>query len=149
MKDYLVRGSIQDIDPKLYQLLKIEEARQYRRLILIPSESMTPKSVRRALGSGFHNIYAEGYSFDLTGGLSEEELFDYDKLLTEYRRYSDDRYYKGVEYADILEGIACQRAAQIFSALGDPNRLRLLTLLREYSGTCPSRSDPQPSKAKF
>ena len=115
MKDYLVRGNIEEIDPKLYELIKIEEERQYRRLILIPSESMTPKSIRRALGSGFHNIYAEGYSFDLTGGLTEDELFDYDKLLTEYRRYSDDRYYKGVEYADILEGIACQRAAQAFS----------------------------------
>ena len=115
MKDYLVRGSIEEVDPKLYELIKIEEERQYRRLILIPSESMTPKSIRRALGSGFHNIYAEGYSFGLTGGLTEEELFDYDKLLTEYRRYSDDRYYKGVEYADILEGIACQRAAQAFS----------------------------------
>jgi len=115
MKDYLVRGNIKEVDPKLYELIKIEEERQYRRLILIPSESMTPKSIRRALGSGFHNIYAEGYSFDLTGGLTEDELFDYDKLLTEYRRYSDDRYYKGVEYADILEGIACQRAAQAFS----------------------------------
>ncbi len=115
MKDYLVRGNIEEVDPRLYELIKIEEERQYRRLILIPSESMTPKSIRRALGTGFHNIYAEGYSFGLTGGLTEDELFDYDKLLTEYRRYSDDRYYKGVEYADILEGIACQRAAQAFS----------------------------------
>ena len=118
MNDFLTRGSIEDLDPKLYELLKIEQERQYRRLILIPSESMTPKAVRRALGSYFHNIYAEGYSFDLTGGLTEEELFDYDKLLTEYRRFSDDRYYKGVEYADILEGIACQRAAQAFAANG-------------------------------
>lgn len=118
MDDYLVRGKLKELDPKLYELLRIEEERQYRRLILIPSESMTPKAIRRALGSGFHNIYAEGYSFDLTGGLTEEELFDYDKLLTEYRRYSDDRYYKGVEYADILEGVACQRAAVAFAANG-------------------------------
>jgi len=118
MDDFLTRGSIKDLDPKLHDLIRIEEERQYRRLILIPSESMTPKAVRRALGSGFHNIYAEGYSFDLTGGLTEEELFDYDKLLTEYRRYSDDRYYKGVEYADILEGLAGQRAAQAFEANG-------------------------------
>ncbi len=118
MKDYLVRGKIKDLDPNLYELIRIEEERQYRRLILIPSESMTPRAIRRALGSGFHNIYAEGYSFDLTGGLSEEELFDYDKLLTEYRRYSDDRYYKGVEYADILEGVACQRAATAFASNG-------------------------------
>ena len=118
MDDYLVRGKLKKLDPKLYELLRIEEERQFRRLILIPSESMTPKAIRRALGSGFHNIYAEGYSFDLTGGLSEDELFDYDKLLTEYRRYSDDRYYKGVEYADILEGVACQRAAIAFASNG-------------------------------
>ena len=118
MKDFLVRGDIASLDPNLDQLLRIEEERQYRRLILIPSESISSQAIRDALGSGFHNIYAEGYSFDLTGGLSEEELFDYDKLLTEYRRYSDDRYYKGVEYADILEGVACQRAAQAFASNG-------------------------------
>jgi glycine hydroxymethyltransferase len=118
MKDFLFRGDVHDLDPRLDELLRIEEERQYRRIILIPSESYTPKAVREALGSGFHNIYAEGYSFDLTGGLTEDELFDYDKLLTEYRRYSDDRYYKGVEYADILEGIACQRAAQAYATNG-------------------------------
>mgnify|MGYP006286222083 CR=1 FL=1 len=118
MKDFLFRGKVSDLDPKLDELLRIEEERQYRRLILIPSESSSPQAVRDALGSGFHNIYAEGYSFDLTGGLTEEELLDYDRLLTEYRRYSDDRYYKGVEYADILEGIACQRAAQAFATNG-------------------------------
>ncbi|MGB2962964.1 MAG: glycine cleavage system aminomethyltransferase GcvT [Anaerolineales bacterium] len=133
MNDFLTRGTIEDLDPKLYELLKIEQERQYRRLILIPSESMTPKAVRRALGSYFHNIYAEGYSFDLTGGLSEEELFDYDKLLTEYRRFSDDRYYKGVEYADILEGIACQRAAQAFAA-NDKTALDIYVNVQPLSG---------------
>ncbi len=118
MNDFLVRGSIKDVDPKIHELIQIEEERQFRRLILIPSESMTPLSVRKALGSGFHNIYAEGYSHDLTGGLSEEELFDYDRMLTEYRRFSDNRYYKGVEYADILEGIAGQRASEAFAANG-------------------------------
>jgi len=118
MKDYLFRGGIDDLDPKLNELLCIEEERQYRRLILIPSESYSPQAVRDALGSGFHNIYAEGYSFDLTGGLMEEEILDYDKILTEYRRFSDDRYYKGVEYADVLEGLACQRAAQAYATNG-------------------------------
>lgn len=118
MKDYLFRGDVHDLDPKLDELLDIEEERQFRRLILIPSESYTPQAIRDALGSAFHNIYAEGYSFDLTGGLTEEELLDYDRLLTEYRRFSDDRYYKGVEYADLLEGLACQRAAQAYATNG-------------------------------
>ncbi len=133
MDDFLIRGNIEDIDPKLYELIRIEEERQYRRLILIPSESLTPKAVRRALGSGFHNIYAEGYSFDLTGGLSEDELFDYDKLLTEYRRFSDDRYYKGVEYADILEALAGQRAAEAF-ATKDKTALDIYVNVQPLSG---------------
>jgi len=133
MDDFLVRGNIKDVDPKLYELIRIEEERQYRRLILIPSESLTPKAIRRALGSGFHNIYAEGYSFNLTGGLSEDELFDYDKLLTEYRRFSDDRYYKGVEYADILEGIAGQRAAEAF-ATKDKTALDIYVNVQPLSG---------------
>lgn len=115
MKDFLFRDDIEKLDPKLAELIDIEEERQYRRLILIPSESYTPQAIRKALASGFHNIYAEGYSYDFTGGLSEEQLFDYDERLAEYRRYSDDRYYKGVEYADILEAVACQRAAEAFA----------------------------------
>ncbi len=118
MQDFLFHGGIADLDPKLAELIDIEEERQYRRLILIPSESSSPLAVREALGSGFHNIYAEGYSYDFTGGLSEEEIFDYDERLAEYRRYSDDRYYKGVEYADLLEAVACQRAAEAFAANG-------------------------------
>ncbi|MBS1250285.1 MAG: Serine hydroxymethyltransferase [Chloroflexi bacterium] len=118
MKDFLFRGDINDLDQKLAELIDIEEERQYRRLILIPSESYTPLAVRKALASGFHNIYAEGYSYDFTGGLTEEEIFDYDERLVEYRRYSDDRYYKGVEYANLLEAVACQRAAEAFAANG-------------------------------
>ena len=118
MKDFLFRGDITELDPKLAELIEIEEERQFRRLILIPSESSSPLAVRRALASGFHNIYAEGYSYDFTGGLSEDELFDYGERLVEYRRYSDARYYKGVEYADILEAVACQRAAEAFAANG-------------------------------
>ena len=118
MQDFLFRGDIADLDPKLAELIDIEEERQYRRLILIPSESTAPLAVRRALASGFHNIYAEGYSHDFTGGLSEEQIFDYEERLAEYRRYSDNRYYKGVEYADLLEAVACQRAAEAFAANG-------------------------------
>ncbi|MGM0374892.1 MAG: glycine cleavage system aminomethyltransferase GcvT [Chloroflexota bacterium] len=118
MEDYLFSGEIPELDPNLHELLNIEAERQYRKLILIPSESTAPQAVRDALGSAFHNIYAEGYAFDLTGGLTEEELFDFEKLLAEYRRFSDDRYYKGVEYADILEALACQRAAEAFAANG-------------------------------
>ena len=38
--------------------------------------------------------------------------------LANYRRNSDPRYYKGVEYADTVEALARRRAAQTFAANG-------------------------------
>ena len=52
MKDFLYRGSLSDLDPDVYQLTRIESERQYRKLILIPSES------RRAYGSARSAIFS-------------------------------------------------------------------------------------------
>ncbi len=35
--------------------------------------------------------------------------------LSHYRRYADPRYYKGVEYADIIESLARRRCAELFA----------------------------------
>lgn len=118
MSDYLFRGSLADLDADLEELLQIEAERQYRKLILIPSESAAPIAVRQALASAFHNIYAEGYPDEGTRWMSEEEILDYDARLGHYRRYSDPRYYKGVEYADILEALARRRCAETFATNG-------------------------------
>ncbi len=118
MRDYLFRGDLADLDPALYGLTQLEAERQYRKLILIPSESTSPMAVREALGTAFHNIYAEGYPDDFTRWLSEEEIFDYGAFLGYYRRYADPRYYKGVEYADIVEALARRRCAETFAANG-------------------------------
>ena len=32
MNDFLVRGSIKDVDPKLHELIQIEEERQYQEI---------------------------------------------------------------------------------------------------------------------
>jgi glycine hydroxymethyltransferase len=118
MTDFLFRGDLAALDPDLHELTQIEAERQYRRLILIPSESTSPLAVRAALGSAFHNIYAEGYPPEDTRWMTEDELFDYDNRLAEYRRYSDPRYYKGVEYADVVEALARRRCAELFAANG-------------------------------
>ena len=115
MSDYLFRGSIADFDTDLDELLEIEEERQFRKLILIPSESTAPLAVRQALASAFHNIYAEGYPDEATRWMSEDEILDYDARLGHFRRYSDPRYYKGVEYANILEALARRRCAETFA----------------------------------
>jgi glycine hydroxymethyltransferase len=118
MSDYFFRGTIADLDPDLEKLLQVEAERQYRKLILIPSESTSPIAVRDALTSAFHNIYAEGYPEEASRWLNEGEILDYNNRLAYYRRYSDPRYYKGVEYANILEALARRRCAETFAANG-------------------------------
>ena len=115
MTDFLTRGSLAEVDPEVNRLIQLEEERQYRKLILIPSESTAPIAVREALGSVFQNLYAEGYPDDETRWMSESEILDYTAQLSHFRRYSDPRYYKGVEYADIIEALARRRAAEVFA----------------------------------
>ncbi len=118
MTDFLFRGSLADLDPEVYKLTQLEAERQARKLILIPSESQAPLAVREAMGSAFQNIYAEGYPEDSWRKMDDDDLLNYGERLNEYRRYGDPRYYKGVEYADIVESLAISRARHAFAANG-------------------------------
>ena len=116
--DFLFRGGVDELDPDVAELIRYETARQQEKLILIPSESTVPFAVRNAISSPFHNIYAEGYPLDNSRTMSQREILDYDQRLPEFRRQADQRYYKGTEYANILEALARRRAAEIFAANG-------------------------------
>ncbi|MDD2921917.1 MAG: serine hydroxymethyltransferase [Anaerolineales bacterium] len=118
MSDFLFRGSLKDLDPDVYELTQLEAERQARKLILIASESTAPMAAREALSSAFQNIYAEGYPDENSRWMDDAEILDYSARLTNYRRNSDPRYYKGVEYADTVEALARRRAAQTFAANG-------------------------------
>lgn len=114
-QDFLFRGELAEIDPDIAELIRHETARQARYLMLIASESTVPEAVREALSSPFHNLYAEGYPLDETRTMSQQEILNYNERLPEYRRYADKRYYKGTEYADIVEALARRRAAELFA----------------------------------
>ena len=118
MSDYLFRGDLAELDPDVFELTQLEAERQARKLILIASESTAPMAVREALASAFQNIYAEGYPDEDTRWMDDAEILDYPARLGNYRRNSDPRYYKGVEYADTVEALARRRAAQTFAANG-------------------------------
>lgn len=115
MTDFLFRGILADIDPEVHKLNQFEAERQVRKLIMIPSESTAPQSVRESLSSTFQNLYAEGYPDEETRWMSEAEILNYTDRLAHYRRYADPRYYKGVEYADIVESLARRRCAETFA----------------------------------
>ncbi len=133
MTDFLFQGSLSDLDPDVDELIQIEAERQVRKLILIPSESTAPAAVRQALGSEFQNIYAEGYPDDETRVMSEDEILDYPERLANYRRYADPRYYKGVEYADVIESLARRRCAEAFATPAFPAE-RLFVNVQPLSG---------------
>jgi len=114
-KDFLFRGTLADYDPEVATLIRHETARQERYLIMIASESTVPMAVRSALSSSFHNLYAEGYPLDETRTMSEGDILNYHERLPEYRRFADKRYYKGTEYANVVESLARRRAAELFA----------------------------------
>jgi len=115
-KDFIFPGSLEELDPALDNLINLEDQRQNSAIILIASESEAPDAVRAAMSSRFGNIYAEGYPREASRKQTEAEILDIPLELALYRRNSDPRYYKGVEYADILEALTRRRAAELFAA---------------------------------
>ena len=116
--DYLFRGEIRDISPFVSDLIRWEDERQARKLIFIPSQSYVPQAVRDALGTRFQNIYAEGYPPTQMTLASAESLGDVSWHLANYRRYADRRFYKGKDYANIIECLAQRKAAALFTGNG-------------------------------
>ena len=116
--DFIFRGSLAKVDDTVRQIIAREDARQASTIILIASESEAPEAVTEALASSFGNIYAEGYPREESRRQTQAEIADIDLELAHYRRYSDPRYYKGVEFADTIEALARRRAAELFAANG-------------------------------
>ena len=102
-------------DPQTGALIASEQRRQREKIILIPSESLTPPEVREALGSVFTSVYAEGYPRSAMRKTPPDELADLDMQLAAHRRYADWRFYKGTEMADLVESLAGRRAAECFA----------------------------------
>ncbi len=115
MPYYILSDPLSKIDPAVENIINLESERQKRKLIFIPSESSAPIAVRESMGSVLQNVYAEGYPPEKSRLFTQEEILDLEKQITHYRRYSDPRYYKGVENVDILEELARRRCAELFS----------------------------------
>ena len=107
-----------DVDPETLRITAFEEARQVNKLIMIASESVAPPAVRRALGSVFTDLYAEGYPAAHTVREPEDLIGDVPYQTAYHDRYSDRRYYKGTEFADLVEALAQNRIRHLFA----PNR---------------------------
>lgn len=80
----LLNGNIWDTDPELFEIIKLEKARQQAGLEMIASENFTSLPVLQCLSSCLHNKYSEGMPHQ--------------------------RYYGGNEYIDEIEILAQKRA---------------------------------------
>lgn len=114
-KELLERSPLEEVDPLVKKIIDLETTRQERKLILIASESICPAPVRQALASSFSNIYAEGYPGLRMVRDDLEHLADLPTQLAHFARLSDRRYYRGCEYADLVEAVAQRRVAELFA----------------------------------
>ena len=115
MPGFYLNDNLEKVDPDLKQIIDLEAARQNQKLIFIPSESAAPLAVHESMGSILQNIYAEGYPDEASRWFSQEKILDVERHLAHFRRYSDPRYYKGVEFADMIEELARRRCAEAFA----------------------------------
>jgi len=81
---------VREVDPAVADALEGEVERQRNSLQMIASENHASEAVLDAQGSALTNKYAEGYP--------------------------GSRYYGGCEYADEVEGLAIDRATELFGA---------------------------------
>ncbi|HLD41240.1 MAG TPA: glycine hydroxymethyltransferase, partial [Candidatus Omnitrophota bacterium] len=81
---------LKKIDPEIYKIIGNEVKRQENNLELIASENFTSLAVLEAQGSVLTNKYAEGYPHH--------------------------RWYGGCENVDQAEGLAIERAKELFKA---------------------------------
>ncbi|MDP2749771.1 MAG: serine hydroxymethyltransferase [Nanoarchaeota archaeon] len=86
----MIKNTLKETDPQIYDFLKNEKHRQNFGLEMIPSENFVSKAVLEALGSIGTNKYSEGYP--------------------------GKRYYGGNKNIDDIELLAIERAKKLFNA---------------------------------
>lgn len=118
--DFLFDSEVRHADPLMADLIELEDERQARQIILIPSESICAWPVRKVLDSSFTNLYAEGYPARENTLMGMDELADLPTRLVRYRRYGDRRFYKGNAYVNLVESICQTRAAECFATEKTP-----------------------------
>ncbi len=114
-KDLLDLPLTDELDDFSAELIRLETERQRRKVILIASESLSPRPVREAVASPFTNLYAEGLPGSRMSRWDVDYLDDYGHQLSYLKRYTDRRYYKGCDYVDFFESLAQRRCAEAFA----------------------------------
>src|SRR5208337_3975177 len=105
----------------ILRIAEAERERQWRRLIMIPSESICHPAAAEVLNGELGSIYAEGLPQPALCHDPREVASDEARFQAWQTRLADRRFYKGTINANRVELIAHRAIAHVFAALpGSP-----------------------------
>ncbi|NLW50525.1 MAG: glycine cleavage system aminomethyltransferase GcvT [Candidatus Brocadiaceae bacterium] len=118
-----------------------ERHRQWRTLVMIPSESICHPQSAAPLAGELGNIYAEGLPQPLLSHDARQAAYDVPRFASWRTRLSDKRFYKGTENADRVELIAHDGIARAFGRLeGSPEPDEIYVNVQALSGAAANLS---------
>ena len=141
MTSFPFAGTPDSAKSDILRIAEAERARQWRRLIMIPSESICHPAAAEVLNGELGSIYAEGLPqpvlcHDPRGAADDEALFQ-----AWQTRLSDRRYYKGTVNANRVELIAHRAIAQVFAMLdGSPPAEEIHVNVQPLSGAAANQA---------
>lgn len=128
-------SKLQQRKSDILRIGEIERERQWRKLIMIPSESICHPGAAVVLSSEMGHVYAEGLPGPILCREPREVTAD-DALFQGWQtRLSDRRFYKGTVNANRVELIAQARIAEVFANLkGSPKADEIYVNVQALSG---------------
>lgn len=120
--------NLKSIDPKVFELIQLEEKRQREVLEMIPSENYTSRAVMEALGSVFTNKYSEGYP--------KKRYYQGNRIVDDVETLAIDRAKKlfGVPHANIQPYSGSPANTAVYFALLEPFRDKIMGLNLSFGG---------------
>jgi len=119
----------------ILEICEAERLRQWRKLIMIPSESICHPAAAEVLSGELANIYAEGLPNLILCHDPRESAADAARFQSWQTRLADRRFYKGTVNANRVELIARARIADVFARLeGSPEARDIHVSVQPLSG---------------
>jgi len=135
MTPFPFAGETDDGASAIAEVCRAERERQWRKLIMIPSESICHPAAADVLSCDLGNIYAEGKPQPILCHDPEDSAFDPARFESWRTRLSDKRFYKGTVGADRVELIAHECISKVFASLaGSPDVCDIHVNVQALSG---------------
>ena len=141
MSDFPFGGSPDEDRSDILRTAEAERLRQWRKLIMIPSESICHPAAAEVLTGDLGNIYAEGLPQPILSHDPREAAADARRFGSWQTRLADRRYYKGTVGANRAELVAQRCIAEVFSRLeGSPRADEIHVNVQALSGAAANLS---------